>query len=85
MVRVSQYIRDGEEGGETRFPTEERAVEKGAKRSQREAREGERIAKGIGSGGWRPPKVEEEEEEEEERDGLYEIEGEWRKHLPAAR
>lgn len=44
-------------------------TEKGAKRVAREDEGGWRMAKGIGSGGWRPPKV--EKEEEQERDGLY--------------
>lgn len=51
MVRVSQYIRDDEEGGGERDSRQRSGREKGAKRSQRGE---ERIAKGIGSGGWRP-------------------------------
>lgn len=75
MVRVSQYIRDDEEGSEG--SSVEGAAEKGAKRSQ-----GERTGEGnrkwrLEARRWRSRK--------NRREMGCTIEGEWRKHLPAAR
>jgi hypothetical protein len=90
MVRVSQYIRQDEEGGTGFSGGYGQRRQEGCKTVAEERR----AAGGIGSGDWRLEGVAGGggrtegaggREGGREREMGCTIEGEWRKHLPAAR